>query len=356
MSFKLNGEKKNNIGNHKEHSTWFNTKSVIQGNNEYSFMKKSSLNLTSPIMMQSLDKYARKLPETTEEHTFGLNQKCPKQTKIEHYQEKCIKNNFIKPFNAENQTVMSIEDLCTLKFKPGYYNTSLLSLKLSPKIVLALMKYPCESQLMIVLESMYIESVHIHRQLNDLRDHEKIKQVSTQLKKYLFELFYQQFCQLCLNERSRSTMPYGQNLNRLVASLRKYAKNITLLWKTKLKKLLLNNGRLTMFTKVSHLVLCIRTLHYFFVNLLRKTSRRYLMRHRKQCLNNSNKKHSIKLYVKGTTKKKGFLDIVNEYKDIMNTDRLSFYQIVDVKQAYEGILEPSQQITKEELEICVNEN
>lgn len=40
----------------------------------------------------------------------------------------------------------------------------------------------------------------------------------------------------------------------------------------------------------------------------------------------------------------------------MNTDRLSFYQVVDVKQAYEGILEPSQQITKEELDICANEN
>lgn len=67
MSFKLNGEKKNNIGNHREHSTWFNTKSVIQGNNEYGFMKESSLNLTSPNMMQRLDKYARKLPETEPE-------------------------------------------------------------------------------------------------------------------------------------------------------------------------------------------------------------------------------------------------------------------------------------------------
>lgn len=62
---------------------------------------------------------------------------------------------------------------------------------------------------MIVLESMYTESVHIHRQLNDIRDHETIKQVSTQLKKYLFELCYQQFCQLCLIKRSRSAMPYG---------------------------------------------------------------------------------------------------------------------------------------------------
>lgn len=136
------------------------------------------------------------------------------------------------------------------------------------------MKYPCVIQLMIVLESMYTESVHIHRQLNDIRDHETIKQVSTQLKKYLFELCYQQFCQLCLNKTSRSAMPYGQNLNRLVASLRKYAKNIILLWKTKLKKLLLNNGGLTGFTKISHLVLCIKTLGCFFINLLRKTSRR----------------------------------------------------------------------------------
>lgn len=55
-------------------------------------------------------------------------------------------------------------------------------------------------------------------------------------------------------------MPYGQNLNRLVASLRKYAKNKILLWKTKLKKLLLNNGGLTGFTKISHLVLCMNTL------------------------------------------------------------------------------------------------
>lgn len=65
MSFKLNGEMKNDIGNHREHSTWYNTKSVIQRNNECGFMKESSPNLfTSPIMMQRLDKYARKLPET----------------------------------------------------------------------------------------------------------------------------------------------------------------------------------------------------------------------------------------------------------------------------------------------------
>lgn len=121
-----------------------------------------------------------------------LNQRCPKRRKIEHYQEKCIKNNFIGPFNDENQCVMSVEDFCTLKFEPGCYKTSLLSLKLNPKIVIALMKYPCVSQLMIVLESMYTESVHIHRQLNDIRDHETIKQVSTQLKKYLFELGSQQ--------------------------------------------------------------------------------------------------------------------------------------------------------------------
>lgn len=36
----------------------------------------------------------------------------------------------------------------------------------------------------------------------------------------------------------------------------------------------------------------------------------------------------------------------------MNTDRLTSYQVVDVKRAYEVTLEPGQQITKEELDIC----
>jgi len=75
MGSKLKSEKKNNIGNHGEHSTRFNTKTVIQRNNEYRFIKECSVNLVSPIIIKRLKKYARKLPEATEELTFGLNQR-----------------------------------------------------------------------------------------------------------------------------------------------------------------------------------------------------------------------------------------------------------------------------------------
>ncbi|KAL4154549.1 hypothetical protein QTP88_000406 [Uroleucon formosanum] len=355
MSFKLNEEKKNNISNHGEHSTWFNTKSGKQGNNEYSFMKEGSLNLTSPIMR--LDKCARKLPETTEEHTFGLNQRCPKRRKIEHYHEKLIKNNFIAPFNAENQTVMSVEKFCEFKYKPLCYKTSLLSPSLTPKIILNLMKNPSVNKLMKALEIMYTESMHIHGELNDMRDYEKIKQLTKQLKRYLFELCYQQFCKLWLHKTSRSAMPYGQKLNRFTASLLKYTRNITTVCNKNLKKLLLNKSGLMGYPKISHLIICLNILRYFFTNLMRKISRMYLMRHKKkQNFNSLNKKHSIKLYVKGTTKKKSFLDIVNEYRDLMNTDKLSFYEVADIKYAYEDILKPGQHITKKELDICANEN
>jgi len=69
---------------------------------------------------------------------------------------------------------------------------------------------------------------------------------------------------------------------------------------------------------------------------------------RKKVNSNKYEKQSINLYEKGTTKKKGFLDIVNEYKKILKTDGLSFFQVADVKHAYEGILEPGQYITKED--------
>jgi len=132
----LNGEKKNNIGNHREHSTWFNTKSVIQGNNENSFKKKCLINLIFPIMIKRLVKYTRKLPKTKNKYTFRLEKRYPKRRKIEHYQEKFFKNNFIRTFNTENQTIISITDFSTFKIKPESYKTSLLFSILNPGIVL----------------------------------------------------------------------------------------------------------------------------------------------------------------------------------------------------------------------------
>ncbi|XP_060859341.1 uncharacterized protein LOC132936603 [Metopolophium dirhodum] len=365
MGSKLNSEKKNKIGNHGEHSTWFDTKTVVQRNNEYNFMKECSVNFASPIIMKRLKKYARKLPETKEEFTFGLNQRYPKRRKVEHYQEILLKNNFIGPFNSEHQTIISVKDFRTLKFKPERYKTknyktSLLFPKLNPEIVLDFIKQPSVNKLMKLLDLMYTESIHYHKHSIDLTDREQSRRIiSIELKKYLFELCYQKFCELWLQKTPNISVLSTKQLKRFIRSLLRHTRCKTTICTMNLKKLILYNGGLTGYPKKPHLVLCINIICSVFTTLLRKSSRMLTKENKKKVNSkkyNKDEKQSIKLYKKGTTKKKSFLDIVNEYKHIMKTDRLSFYQVADIKHAYEGILEPGQYITKEDLDTCANEN
>jgi len=365
MGSELNSEKNNKIGNHGEHSAWFDTNTVIQINNEYSFMKECSVNLASPIIMNRLKKYGRKLPETEEELNLELNQGYPKRRKVEHYQEKLLENNFIGPFNSEHQIIISAIDFHTLQFKPEHYKTknyktSLQFPKLNPEIVLDFIEQPSVNKLMKLLDLMYTESIHYYKHSNDLTKREQSKRIiSIELKNYLFELCSQQFCELWLHKTPNISVITPKQLKRFIRTLLRHTRCKTTICTTNLKKLILNNGGLTGYLKKPHLVFCINIICSVFNTLLRKRSR-MLSKEKKKKLNSKNynkdEKQSIKLYKKGTTEKKSFLDIVNEYKHIIKTDRLSFYQVADIKHAYEGILEPGQYITEEDLDTCANEN
>jgi len=181
--------------------------------------------------------------------------------------------------------------------------------------------------------------------------------MSIELKKYLFELCYQKFCELWLHKTASTSLLSTKQLKRFITILLRHTRSRTSICNMNLKKLILYNGGLTGYPKKPHLVLCINIICSFFTSSLRKSSRMLYMekKAKTKSFNNVNI-NSIKLYHPGTTKMKGFLEIVNEYKYLTNTNRLSFYQVDDIKHAYEGILQPGQYIDKNDLNICANEN
>ncbi|XP_015368559.1 PREDICTED: uncharacterized protein LOC107165027 [Diuraphis noxia] len=355
MGSKFNSKMKNNIANHGEHSTRYDTKTVIQTKNKHIF-KKLSVRLDPPIIMSRLKKYARKLPETIEEPTFGLYKRYPKRRKIERNQEELIKSKYIGPFDLDYLTGNSINISRKLKFtKP--VNQTLFS-KLKPDIVLDFIKQSSVNKITKLLDLMYTESIKNYMLFNDLTRREQSKRIFIEFEKYLFELCYKKFCELWLQKTPKVSLLSSKQFRRFIQTLLKHIRCKTTICNMNLKKLILNNRGLTGFRKKPLLILCINIICSFFNTISRKCSRMIRMRYKKKanCKSYINNVHSIKLYHKGTTKRKDFLEIVDEYKQIINADRLSFNQVADIKHAYEGILEPGQCIDKADLEKCANEN
>ncbi|XP_022166842.1 uncharacterized protein LOC111031273 [Myzus persicae] len=363
MGSKLKKREKNHIYNHGEHSTRFNTKRVMQMNNEHMFIKECAVHLAPPIIMRRLKKHARKLPETIEGLTFGVNQRYPKRRKIEHYQEDFIKSDYIGPFNVKHLTRNSINIFRKFRFKSKIYNTKrsktpLHFLKLNPDIVLDFIKYPSVDKISKLLDLMYTESIQFKKYTIGLVSRQQSRQMSIDLKKYLFELCYQKFCELWMHKTPRIPVLSLKQFKRFKSTLLRHSRCRTTICNMSLKKLILYNGGLTGYPKKPHLVLCINIICSFFNTISRKCFRMLSMRYKKKanCKGYKNEITSIKLYHKGTTKRKQFLEIIDEYKHLMNVDRLSPYQVADIKHAYENILEPGQCIDKVDLETCANEN
>ncbi|KAL5238769.1 hypothetical protein ACI65C_006179 [Semiaphis heraclei] len=363
MEFKFSGKKKNTIDNHGKHSTRYNTKTVTPTNNKYMF-KEYSVRLDPPIIMDRLKKYARKLSETIEEPTFGLNQRYPKRRKIEHKQVDIFKSKsqYIGPFDMDYLTGKSNNISCEIKFKGTINNikckkTQILFSKLNPETVLDFIKQPSVNKITKLLDLIYTESFYKYLETSNLTSFEKREQ-SIELEKYLFELCYRKFCELWLHKTPRVSLISSKQIKRFIRTLLKHTRCRTTISNMSLKKLILYNGRITGYPKKPLVLLCINIICSFFNTISKKTFRMIRMGHVKKGNRKSynNNIISIKLYHKGTTKRKNFLEIIDEYKQIVNADRLSFNQVADIKHAYEGILEPGQCIDKADLEKCANEN
>lgn len=364
MGSKFNGKNKNNIDNHGKHSTRYDTKTAIPTNNKH-IIKDCSVQLGPLIIMDRLKKYARKLPETIEEPTFGLNGRYPKRRKIEPKQEELFKSKskYIGPFDIDYLTRNSI-NLREVKSKGKIYNIKrnkkpLLFPKLTPEIVLDFIKKPSVKKITMLLKLIYDESIQYYiMQLNDSTSCEQSDQMSIELEKYLFKLCYQKFCEIWLHKRPRVSFLSSKQFKRFIRSLLKHTRCRTTIYNMSLRKLILYNGRLTGYPKKPHLIQCINIIFTFFDTISKKCVRMIRMGHKKKanCKRYNNEIHSIKLYHKGTTNRKDFLEIVEEYKQILNADRLSFNQVADIKLAYESILKPGECIDKADLEKCANEN
>ncbi|CAH1733270.1 unnamed protein product [Aphis gossypii] len=365
------GEKKNIFFNHEVHFKK-DIETVIQTNSNM-FSRQCTVVLGPAINLDKLKKYARKAPE---EFTFGLNQRYPKRRKPNDYQDGY--SDYLGPFDYDHLTSKSIRNLCKYKkfCHRKLFKTSYKYSKLNPDIVIDFIKIPSIHKLTKLLDLMYNDSLH-RLCSNDLGGREKkIIQMSKELKTFLFDLCYHKFLTFWGPElefaKSKLDLFVLKEYKRLRRSYIKNARANTTVDSPNLRKFIMCNGGLIRYSKKPQIVRCFYIINTFCSILVKKSCRlirRALMKKSRRGSNKGIRKPiffncvhpdieilRLKLYHEGTTIRKTFMEIIDEYKHITKNSRLTFSQISDIRCAYERILNPGECIDKLDLEKCANEN
>lgn len=366
------GEKKNIFFNHEEHSKK-DTETFIKIKNSIC-SRQCSVFLGPQVDYNKLKMYARK---ASEEPTFGLDQRYPKRRKLNDYHDEY--SDYLGPFDVDHLTRKSIRNLC--KYKRFSYRklfkTSYKYSKFNPDIVMDFIKIPSIHKLTKVLDLMYNDSLYRLRS-NNLGGCEKsIIRMSKELKIFLFDLCYHKFLTFWGPElefaKSKLDLFVLKEYKRLRRSFIKNTRANTTADSPNLRKFIICSGGLIRYAKKPQIVRCFFVVNTFCSILVKKSCRLIqgaVMKKviRKGCNKDirkpmfSNCIHPdievirLKLYHEGTTIKKTFMEIIDEYKHTTKNNRLNFSQISDIRCAYERVLGPGECIDKSDLEKCANEN
>jgi len=365
------GENKNIFFNHEVHFKK-DIETIIQTKNNM-FSRQCTVVLGPAINLDKLKKYARKAPE---EFTFGLNQRYPKRRKPNNYQDGY--SDYLGPFNFDHLTTKSIRNLCKYKrfCRRKLFKTSYKYSKLNSDIVIDFIKIPSIHKLTKLLNLMYNDSLHRLCSNNLGGREKKIIQMSKELKKFLFDLCYHKFFTFCGPEleftKSKLDLFVLKEYKRLRRSYIKNAGANTTVDSPNFRQFILCNGGLIRYAKKPQIVRCFYIINTFCSILVKKSCRLIRRALTKKSRRGSNKGirkpiffncvHPdieilrLKLYHEGTTIRKTFMEIIDEYKHITKNNRLNFSQISDIRYAYERILKPGECIDKSDLEKCANEN